>query len=65
MAIPAKSGKDTMEYQVINRNHATIVDSLGRTVGDPYLFAMRLREKSLISDGELEVFTLSMGTLPC
>ena len=62
MATPAKFGKYTREYQVIIRNYDTIVDTL--TV-DPVGFAMRLREKSLISEGELAVFTLSMGTLPC
>ena len=46
------AGVDTKEYQTIKRHFDTLVDNLGSTVGDPARFSRRLREKSLISDGE-------------
>ena len=46
------TGTDTKEYRTIKRHFDALVDNLGSTVGDPARFARRLREKSLISDGE-------------
>ena len=51
MATAAAAGTSTKEYQAIKRHSATLVDTLGKTV-DPADFARKLREKSLISDGE-------------
>ena len=52
MAASGASGTNTKEYRAIKRHCDTITDNLGSTVGDPARFAGRLREKSLISDGE-------------
>ena len=52
MAASGASGTNTKEYRAIKRHYDTITDNLGSTVGDPARFAGRLREKSLISDGE-------------
>ena len=46
------SGTSTKEYRVIKRHSATIIETLGSTVGDPAGFARRLRDESLITDGK-------------
>ena len=52
MAASGARGTNTKEYRTIKRHRDIITDNLGSTVGDPARFAGRLREKSLISDGE-------------
>ena len=46
------SGRDTKEYRAIQHHYATVIHTLAKTV-NPALFAGRLLEKSLISEGKL------------
>ena len=52
MATSITTGTDSKEYQAIKCNYDTIIDNLSSTIGDPARFVRKLREKSLISDGE-------------
>ena len=53
------SGTGTKEYRVIKCHSATIIETLGSTVGDPARFARRLRDESLITDGKTSTKTMS------
>lgn len=58
----AVSGATTKEYRAIKHHYATLIDTLGKTV-NPAMFAGKLLEKSLVSDGAYDILSSPINSL--